>query len=303
MRRRCRRPPPWLRSACGPLRSTTNDPRSTGTTPALATLLPDHLARRDQATVLRRDDGRLIVGMVDPADLVAVDDLRAVLREPFTRVAITAEHLAELLDERNKLDDEVLSVAQIVVEDSSRRSAGSRQPPRCRRGSADRQVREPRDPPGGAGAGVGHPRRAGRARPAHPVPHRRRAPRAHAPAPLDHPGRHLPAQGDGRHRHRRAPHPEGRSHQPQCRGKGDRPAGVDTADGLRREDRDANPRPRQRRAAARGSRIHARAARAVPQRVRAALRRDPRHRPDRLRQVDDALRHAQPAQRRRRGTS
>ncbi len=86
---------------------------------ALATLLPDHLARRDQATVLRRDDGRLIVGMVDPADLVAVDDLRAVLREPFTRVAITAEHLAELLDERNKLDDEVLSVAQIVVEDSS----------------------------------------------------------------------------------------------------------------------------------------------------------------------------------------
>ena len=86
---------------------------------ALATLLPDHLARRDQATVLRRDDGRLIVGMVDPADLVAVDDLRAVLREPFTRVAITAEHLAELLDERNKLDDEVLSVAQIVVDDSS----------------------------------------------------------------------------------------------------------------------------------------------------------------------------------------
>ena len=86
---------------------------------ALATLLPDHLARRDQATVLRRDDGRLIVGMVDPADLVAVDDLRAVLREPFTRVAITAEQLAELLDERNKLDDEVLSVAQIVVEDSS----------------------------------------------------------------------------------------------------------------------------------------------------------------------------------------
>ncbi|MGE0510925.1 MAG: hypothetical protein AB7Q42_18580, partial [Acidimicrobiia bacterium] len=85
----------------------------------LATLLPDHLARRHQATALRRDDGRLIIGMVDPADLVAVDDLRAVLHEPFTRVAITAEHLAELLDERNKLDDEVLSVAQIVAEDSS----------------------------------------------------------------------------------------------------------------------------------------------------------------------------------------
>jgi type IV pilus assembly protein PilB len=85
---------------------------------SLASLLADHLARRHQATVLRRDDGRLIVGMVDPGDLVAVDDLRAVLREPFSRVAITAEHLGEILDERSKLDDEVLSVAQIVAEDS-----------------------------------------------------------------------------------------------------------------------------------------------------------------------------------------
>jgi len=86
---------------------------------ALATLIPDHLARRHQATVLRRDDGRLIVGMVDPADLVAVDDLRAVVREPFTRVAITPDHLTELLDERGRLDDEVLSVAQTVAEDSA----------------------------------------------------------------------------------------------------------------------------------------------------------------------------------------
>jgi len=92
------------------------DDRSDAT---LAALLPDHLARRHQATVLRRDGGRLVVGMVDPSDLVAVDDLRAVLREPFTRVAIEPDHLVELLDERSKLDAEVLSVAQIVADDST----------------------------------------------------------------------------------------------------------------------------------------------------------------------------------------
>ena len=74
---------------------------------------------RLRKTVLRRDDGRLIVGMVDPTDLVAVDDLRAVLREPFTRVAITTDHLTELLEERSRLDEEVLSVAQTVAEDSA----------------------------------------------------------------------------------------------------------------------------------------------------------------------------------------
>ena len=72
-------------------------------------------------------------------------------------------------------------------------------------------------------------------------------------------GRHLPAEGHGRHRHRRAPRAPGRSHQPHRRGQGDRPARVDAADGVRREDRDADPRPRQRRAAARGPRLPARA--------------------------------------------
>ena len=201
----------------------------------LATLLPDHLARRNPGDRVAPGHGRLIVGMVDPADLVAVDDLRAVL--------LSRSH------EWRSLPSTLPNCSRSATSWTTRccpspRSSlmthppisRIRQPPRCRRGGADRQVREPRDPPSGAGAGVGHPRRAGRARPAHPVPHRRCAPRAHASAPLDHPRRHLPAQGDGRHRHRRAPHPEGRSHQPQCRGQGDRPAGVDTADGLRRED-------------------------------------------------------------------
>jgi type IV pilus assembly protein PilB len=85
--------------------------------PALRTLLPEHIGHRYQAVPLRRENGELIVGMVTPGDLRAVDDLRALLGERFTRVAISGAQLAELLDERRKLDQEVNNVAQIVVDD------------------------------------------------------------------------------------------------------------------------------------------------------------------------------------------
>jgi type IV pilus assembly protein PilB len=85
--------------------------------PALRALLPEHIGHRYQAVPLRRENGELIVGMVTPGDLRAVDDLRALLGERFTRVAISGAQLAELLDERRKLDQEVNNVAQIVVDD------------------------------------------------------------------------------------------------------------------------------------------------------------------------------------------
>ncbi len=86
--------------------------------PALTTVLPEHIGRRYQAVPLRRESGRLVVGMVNPGDLRAVDDLRALLGETFTRVLISTSQLSELLDERSKLDEEVNNVAQIVVDDS-----------------------------------------------------------------------------------------------------------------------------------------------------------------------------------------
>ena len=54
--------------------------------PAIVGLLPEQMARRYRAIPIRRDGRRLVVGMTNPGDLAAVDDLRAVLREPFTRV-------------------------------------------------------------------------------------------------------------------------------------------------------------------------------------------------------------------------
>jgi type IV pilus assembly protein PilB len=85
--------------------------------PAVVGLLPDHIARRYRAIPVRRDGRRLVVAMANPADLAAVDDLRALLREPFQRVRVAEAQLAEVLDEATRLEEEVLSVAQIVADD------------------------------------------------------------------------------------------------------------------------------------------------------------------------------------------
>ena len=76
----------------------------------------------------------------------------------------------------------------------------------------------------------------------------------------------------------------------------DRPPRRDAARRLRREGRHANPRPAQGHDRARAARHAAAGARALHQGVRAGARRRARHRPDRLRQVDLALRRAEPAQ-------
>jgi type IV pilus assembly protein PilB len=86
--------------------------------PAIVGLLPDNIARRCRAIPIRRTGTRLVVGMANPGDLAAVDDLRAVLREPFTRVRVSEQQLADVLAQATRLEEEVLSVAQIVADDA-----------------------------------------------------------------------------------------------------------------------------------------------------------------------------------------
>ena len=87
--------------------------------PGVVGLIPEHIARRYRALPIRRDGHRLVVAMVNPADLSAVDDLRAVLGEAFVRVRISDRQLSDLVDEQSKLNEEVASVAQIVADDSA----------------------------------------------------------------------------------------------------------------------------------------------------------------------------------------
>ena len=86
---------------------------------AVASLLPPHVVRRYRTVPLRRRGDRLLLGMADPSDLTAVDDLRAFLGESFDRVLVPAARLAEMIHEITRADDEVLTVAQGLVDETS----------------------------------------------------------------------------------------------------------------------------------------------------------------------------------------
>ena len=110
------------------------------------------------------------------------------------------------------------------------------------------------------------------------------------------PGRHLAHQDPLRPRHRRAPHPAGRPHLARGRRQADRPPRRHAPVRVRRERRHAHPGPEQGHDRARAARHAPAGARALHQGLRPGARRRARDRPDRLRQVDLALRRAQPAQ-------
>ena len=126
-----------------------------------------------------------------------------------------------------------------------------------RRGSPDRQVREPADHPGDPGRRLGHPHRAGRARPARALPHRRRAARDDALAEVDPVRGHQPAEDHGRHQHRRATDPPGRATVGECLRPQSGPARGHPAHGVGREGRHAHPGQLHRHAGPQGPRVHA----------------------------------------------
>src|SRR5882724_5395898 len=58
------------------------DVRQVSFDPATVRLLPETLARRYRALILQADASGLLVGMADPTDLVACDELAARLKQP-----------------------------------------------------------------------------------------------------------------------------------------------------------------------------------------------------------------------------
>ncbi len=80
-------------------------------------LLPEALARRYRALVLQQDAKGLLVGMADPSDLHAYDELQAKLRLPL-RVALVGEaDFLKTLDSVYRQTDQIASLAEAVRED------------------------------------------------------------------------------------------------------------------------------------------------------------------------------------------
>ncbi|HLK70742.1 MAG TPA: GspE/PulE family protein, partial [Steroidobacteraceae bacterium] len=84
---------------------------------AAVKLLPEGLARRFRALVLKVEGGSLMVGMVDPTDLVAYDELAARLRKPLQIVLLKEDDLVKTIDVVYRRTDEIASIAQEVREE------------------------------------------------------------------------------------------------------------------------------------------------------------------------------------------
>ena len=77
-----------------------------GVDASVATLIDEKVARRYQAVPVRFDaDGMLVVAMVDPTNLHAVDDLQIVTGHTIRPARATAEEVQQLLASTSRIDD------------------------------------------------------------------------------------------------------------------------------------------------------------------------------------------------------
>jgi MSHA biogenesis protein MshE len=84
---------------------------------ATVRLLPETLARRYRALILQADASGLLVGIADPTDLVAYDELAARLKRPLRLALIREEDVLKTIDMVYRRTDEIASIAQEVHEE------------------------------------------------------------------------------------------------------------------------------------------------------------------------------------------
>ena len=93
------------------------DVRQANPGPAVVRLLPEVQARRFRAMVLQSEGGKLLVGMADPTDLFAYDELAARLKKPLQIALVKESDLLKTLDVVYRRTDEIASIAQEVGEE------------------------------------------------------------------------------------------------------------------------------------------------------------------------------------------
>jgi len=85
--------------------------------PELIRLLPEAQARRFRAVVLSESDGRLRVGLVDPTDLQAYDDILRLLRREIDLAVVTESSLLALIDRVYRRTEEISGLAKELTAD------------------------------------------------------------------------------------------------------------------------------------------------------------------------------------------
>lgn len=80
--------------------------------PETVHILPEFSARRFRAIVLNNDSEGLLVGMVDPLDLVANDELKHILKRPFKVALVREEELLQVIDLMYRHGTEISNLAE-----------------------------------------------------------------------------------------------------------------------------------------------------------------------------------------------
>jgi MSHA biogenesis protein MshE len=93
------------------------DLRHTTLEPQTVRLLPEALARRFRAIVLQADSRGLLIGMADPSDLFAFDELGKRLKQPLRFALVSESELLRMLDVVYRRTDEIASLVKEVRED------------------------------------------------------------------------------------------------------------------------------------------------------------------------------------------
>ena len=100
------------------------DLRSYRFEPALVRKLPETLARRFRSIVLKEEGGGYVVGMADPTDLFAYDELARVLGGKEIRLALVREDdVLRTFDTVYRRTEEISSLAQELSEEVSNDAA------------------------------------------------------------------------------------------------------------------------------------------------------------------------------------
>ncbi len=82
-------------------------------------LLPETAARRYRAMVLKQEDQRFLVGVADPTDIYAYDELTKILKKPVSLAVVYESELLRALDTVYRRTQEIVSIAEELGEELS----------------------------------------------------------------------------------------------------------------------------------------------------------------------------------------
>ena len=87
--------------------------------PEIVRLLPETAARRFRAMVLGQEGSRLLVGVSDPTDIYAYDELTKILKQPIKLAVVYEVELLKVLDTVYRRTQEIVTIAEELGEELS----------------------------------------------------------------------------------------------------------------------------------------------------------------------------------------